>query len=63
LARTVQLVRDPDILLKNSEAIVATADSHILDHAERWFNLVREVLSAQVSAQVDDAWLIELPAN
>ncbi len=36
---TVDLVDDPDPLLKASHGIVATADSAILDVCSRWFNL------------------------
>ncbi len=38
---SVDLVDDPDPLLKASREIIATADSAILDVCSRWFNLAR----------------------
>jgi hypothetical protein len=40
----VELVPDPDRVLAVSSAIVATADSAILDRAGRWFSLAREAV-------------------
>ncbi len=40
----VDLVNDPDPLLKESSEIVATADSAVLDSCARWFNLARYVI-------------------
>jgi hypothetical protein len=47
---TVELVADPDPLLRASQDIVATADSAILDHCERWFNLARDVIESRCPA-------------
>lgn len=56
----IELVPNPDHLLSESSAIVATADSVILDRCERWINLARQV----VNRMVPDAWIIELdPAS
>lgn len=41
---TVEAVDDPDRILKHSAAVVATADSAILDAGPRWFNLARDVV-------------------
>jgi hypothetical protein len=41
---TVELVDNPDPLLKASSGIVASADSAILDRCGRWFNLARDVI-------------------
>ena len=41
---TVELVDSPDPVLKASQEIVATADSAILDHCGRWFNLARDLI-------------------
>ena len=41
LAWSVELVDDPDPLLKASSDVVATADSAILDACSRWFNLAQ----------------------
>ncbi len=49
-AWTVELVDDPDPVLKNSVEVVATADSAILDHCPRWFNLARDVIEAMCPA-------------
>ena len=52
----VQLVDNPDALLRDSDAVVATADSGILDRCGGWFNLARSV----VERRVPDAWVIDL---
>jgi len=41
---TVRLVANPDKMLIDSDQIVATADSVILDHCHGWFNLARRVV-------------------
>jgi hypothetical protein len=43
---SVDLVDDPDPVLKRSDAVVATADSAILDAGPRWFNLARDVIAS-----------------
>jgi hypothetical protein len=43
---SVELVDDPDPLLKESAEIVATADSAVLDACSRWFNLARCVIES-----------------
>jgi len=40
----VELVPDPDRILTVASSIIASADSAILDRAERWFSLAREVV-------------------
>ena len=42
----VELVDDPDPILKRTTEIVATADSAILDAGPRWFNLVSHLLDS-----------------
>ena len=44
----VELVPNPDAILRDTDEIVATADSVILDHCERWFNLTRTILQAEI---------------
>lgn len=44
----VELVKDPDPILAETDEIVATADSAILDHCRAWFNLAREVIGRHV---------------
>ena len=44
---TVRVVADPDKLLVDSDQIVATADSVVLDRCQRWFNLARRVVADQ----------------
>jgi hypothetical protein len=53
---SVELVNDPDPILKASSEIVATADSAILDVCSRWFNLARRV----IETHCPDAWVVEL---
>lgn len=43
---TVELVPDPDPLLKETDAVVASADSAILDACARWTNLAAAVVAA-----------------
>jgi hypothetical protein len=43
---TVDLVDNPDPLLKAATVPVATADSAILDAGPRWFNLARDVIES-----------------
>ncbi len=51
----VELVPDPDAILADSDQIVATADSAILDRCRAWFNLAREI----VSRHIPDAVVVE----
>lgn len=46
---TVELVPDPDPLLAEAPAVVATADSVILDRCSRWLNLARQVVETHIS--------------
>ncbi|QGJ68760.1 DUF434 domain-containing protein [Planctomycetales bacterium 10988] len=50
------LVPDPDQELMASDEIVISSDSLILDHAQRWFNLVRHTIDQRIS----DAWIVHL---
>jgi hypothetical protein len=52
----VELVPSPDRVLRGCAHIVATADSAILDRAERWVDLARWV----VEAEVPGAWVVDL---
>ena len=52
----VELVPSPDRILRESEDLVATADSGILDRGVRWINLARAV----VEAEVEGAWIVDL---
>lgn len=51
----VELVADPDRLLRECAHIVASADSGVLDAALRWTNLAREV----ISSRVPNAWIVD----
>lgn len=53
---SVQIVPDPDPLLARSAEIVVTADSEILNHCGRWFNLAAWV----IQRSVPQAWLMDL---
>jgi len=48
----VELAPDVDSVLAASPHVVATADSVILDHCRRWFNLAREVVSRRLPQAV-----------
>ena len=52
----IDLVPDPDPVLSQTDQIVASADSQILNEAERWFNLVRFA----IETRVPDAWVVVL---
>ena len=52
----VELADNPDRLLRTTPAVVATADSAVLDRCGPWLNLARLV----VDAAARDAWLIDL---
>jgi hypothetical protein len=41
-------VPNPDAVLIASEALIATADSAVLDRCQRWTNLARGVINQQV---------------
>ena len=47
---SVDLVDNPDPILKQSSEIIATADSAILDAGPRWFNLARYVIETSSDA-------------
>jgi hypothetical protein len=51
-----ELVPDPDSVLISTDQIVASADSQILDNAQRWFNLAR----VAIDSRVRDAWILDL---
>ncbi|MCG8455084.1 MAG: DUF434 domain-containing protein [Holophagales bacterium] len=52
----VELVANPDPILKASRALIATADSAVLDSGRPWLNLARHV----VQASVPGAWVVDL---
>ena len=53
---TVELVQNPDALLATSAAVVATADSVVLDRCRQWLNLARLVVGSRAGA----AFLVDL---
>jgi hypothetical protein len=52
----VQLVPSADAALRQTEAIVATSDSGILDAAVRWFDLA----AAVIAQHIPQAWCVDL---
>ncbi|HBL47319.1 MAG TPA: hypothetical protein DDZ90_28430 [Planctomycetaceae bacterium] len=50
----IELVPDP--VLSRADQIVASADSQILNQAERWFTLARTA----IETRVPDAWIVDL---
>ena len=52
----VELVPSPDRVLRETDRIVATADSAILDRAARWLDLARWV----VEQEAPGAWVVDL---
>lgn len=55
---TVDLVFNPDKVLAETSAVIATSDSVILDHCQRWINLTRLV----ITEHIPNAWLVNLGA-
>ena len=53
---SVELVDDPDKILKQSADIVASADTAVFDNCARWFNLARHV----VENHQPEAWIVDL---
>ncbi len=53
---SVELVANPDPILAETDQIVATADSVILDHCRAWVNLARET----ICRHVPDANVVDL---
>ena len=53
---TVELVRDPDAELVQTDAIVASADSQVIGGAACWLNLARLVVETQIPAP----WIVDL---
>ena len=51
-----ELATVPDRDLCQTDQIVATADSHILDCAHRWFNLARLAIESRIAG----AWIVDL---
>jgi hypothetical protein len=45
---TVELVFNPDRVLWESENVIATSDSIVLDRCHRWVNLARPIINAHV---------------
>jgi hypothetical protein len=52
----VELVANPDPVLRESHDVIATADSAILDRCRRWLNLARWV----IETRIPDAWVARL---
>jgi hypothetical protein len=52
----VEVVINPDKVLRSSDQIVVTADSNILDSAKRWISLSEAV----VTQRLPKAWIVDL---
>lgn len=46
----VELAANPDAVLMEGEATIASADSVVIDHCAGWFNLARRVVESRVPA-------------
>lgn len=55
----IELVRDPDQVLRRADEVVASSDSQILDRAPQWFNLA----GAAIDHSVPDAWIVDLSSS
>ncbi|NNE47321.1 MAG: DUF434 domain-containing protein [Rhodothermales bacterium] len=53
---SVELVTNPDRILKSSELVAASSDSAVLDRTARWLNLTRNV----IDTYIPEAWIIDL---
>jgi hypothetical protein len=52
----IELAGNPDAILAESQEIVATADSVILDRCRAWYNLARAI----VAGHIRQAWIVDL---
>ena len=52
----VETVFNPDAVISRSRRVVISADSHVLDGAERWINFNRYLIGERLA----DSWLIDL---
>jgi hypothetical protein len=52
----VELVPNPDNVLVQTGHVVATSDSHILDHAKSWFNFAKTA----IDLRIPNAWIVDL---
>ncbi len=46
---SIDLVPDPDALLRTSKNVVVTADGPVLDDCDRWCNLADEIVETQIT--------------
>ena len=56
---SVELSDHTDRRLRESPAVVATADSAVLDRSKAWINLARHVVEERIPA----AWIVDLSGN
>jgi hypothetical protein len=52
----IELLLSPDAELINTDSIVATSDSVILDGCQKWVNLAGEI----IKHQIENSWIIDL---
>lgn len=52
----VELVMNPDAILKTAADVVITTDSAVLDECRAWIDLARHIVSARIAG----AWVIDL---
>jgi hypothetical protein len=52
----VEFTPSPDRVLCQTDKVVVSADSHILDCAQRWFNMAR----LAIGSRIPDAWIVDL---
>jgi hypothetical protein len=53
----VELVFNPDKVLWESDQVIATSDSVVLDRCHHWVNLAHEI----ISSRIPQTWLLEFP--
>ncbi|HKS28098.1 MAG TPA: DUF434 domain-containing protein [Pyrinomonadaceae bacterium] len=56
---TVELEFNPDKIMQESDSVVVTSDSFVLDSARRWLNLNHHLVTRYLS----DSWLIDLSSD
>jgi hypothetical protein len=58
---TVEVAFNPDAEMSDSDRIVISSDSHVLDESAAWLNLNRFLLNRfLIDKQLDKSWLIDL---
>ena len=62
----IELVHDPDAILKKTSEIVITSDSVILDRCSRWYNAISDIWLTRLKLDPHDessTWMVDFTAE